>query len=179
MRQKPSCLWCGKNLLACGTVKTSLPVVRQKPSCLWCGKAFLPVVRLRQKLSCLWCGLRHEPPLRISPLELKSSGLHLTHIYTERELQLYWKPKFSVCLHQLSQADHLMIKVARSQISSNSLSRRETFAFTFFFTFHGPKFDQHLIIVDVSTTLVQMGPRLLQSLGPRSSKYSMLFQYHT
>ena len=41
MRQKPSCLRCGKNLLACGAAKTFLPVVRQKPSCLWCGKRLL------------------------------------------------------------------------------------------------------------------------------------------
>ena len=45
VRQKPSCLWCGKNLLACGMVKTSLPVVRQNPLARGAAKAFLPVVR--------------------------------------------------------------------------------------------------------------------------------------
>ena len=45
LRQKPSYLWCGKNLLVCGTVKTSLPVVRQKPLACVAAEAFLPVVR--------------------------------------------------------------------------------------------------------------------------------------
>ena len=76
VRQKLSCLWCGKSPLACGAAKALLPVVRQrllacgaaKPSCLWCG--------LRQKLSCLWCGLRHEPPLgRADPFALTMFSL--------------------------------------------------------------------------------------------------------
>ena len=38
--QKP-CLWYDKNFLASGAAKALLPVVRQKPSCLWCGKSLL------------------------------------------------------------------------------------------------------------------------------------------
>ena len=84
VRRKNTLIWSSKNIVCplCSN-KTISPDVRQKPSCLWCGKklsclwygknllacgaakALLPVVW--QKLSCLWCGLRHEPPLSEMP----------------------------------------------------------------------------------------------------------------
>ena len=53
VRQKPSCLWCGK---------TFLSVVRQKLSCLWCGRS--PLACGAAKTSCLWCGKAFLPMVR-------------------------------------------------------------------------------------------------------------------